>query len=109
MKKSATTISDIAQQLDLNISTVSRALKDHTKISDTTKRKVLQTARKLNYAPNNIAAALARGQSNVVGVMVPSIDEVFFASTIHGIEKILKKSGYRVIISQSDDTTENEK
>lgn len=107
--KNPTTINDIAKELDLNISTVSRALKDHPKISDATKEQVLKTAKQLNYSPNHIAAALAKGKSNVVGVMVPSIDEAFFASAIHGIEKTLKKNGYRVIISQSDDATENEK
>jgi len=109
MKKKSATIDDIANELNINISTVSRALKDHPKISDATKKKVLETAQKLNYSPNNIATALARGRSNVVGVMVPSIDEVFFASAIHGIVKVVKKNDYRVIISQSDDTTENEK
>src|SRR5699024_4740294 len=107
MKKKSATIDDIANELNINISTVSRALKDHPKISDATKKKVLETAQKLNYSPNNIATALARGRSNVVGVMVPSIDEVFFASAIHGIVKVVKKNDYRVIISQSDDAVED--
>lgn len=109
MKKRNVTIDDIANELNINISTVSRALKDHPKISDTTKKKVLKTAQQLGYSPNNIATALAKGQSNIVGVMVPSVDENFFASAIRGIEVMLKRNGYRVVISQSHDTVEDEK
>jgi len=108
MKKNVT-IDDIANALDINISTVSRALKDHPKISDATKKRVAKKAKELGYSTNNIASALARGRSKVVGVIVPSVDENFFAKAIRGIEVLLKKNGYRVIITQSHDNVEDER
>jgi LacI family transcriptional regulator len=107
--KENVTLDDIAEALDINISTVSRALKNHPKISNATKKRVQKKAKELGYAANNIATALARGRSNVVGIIVPSVDENFFSKAIRGIEIMLKKNGYRVIISQSHDTIEDEK
>ncbi|MDR8393347.1 LacI family transcriptional regulator [Aliifodinibius sp. S!AR15-10] len=107
-EKKNTTISDIAEELDINISTVSRALKDHPGISDATKEKVIKTAKKLNYYPNSIASALARGKTNVIGVIVPSTGENFFASVIKGIEKTAKDNGYKILISQSNDSISDE-
>lgn len=109
MKKKKTTIIDIAEELNITASTVSRALKDHPKISETTKKQVLKAAKRLNYHPNNIAAALRNGKSNLLGVMVPVTDENFFASAIRGIEEVANQSGFRVLITQSNDSTEKEK
>lgn len=109
MKKKKTTIHDIAEELDITASTVSRALKDHPRISDSTKKLVIKTAEKLNYQPNNIAAALRKGKSNIIGVIIPMADRNFFASVIRGIEEVVNKAGYRVIISQSNDSPEKEK
>ncbi len=108
MRKKSATLTDIAKELDIDVSTVSKALKDHPKISDKTKEKVQEVARQLNYHPNNIATALVKGKSNLVGVMVPHTDENFFASAIRGIDEILKSQGYRIIIFQSYDNTEEE-
>ncbi|HKJ32023.1 MAG TPA: LacI family DNA-binding transcriptional regulator [Balneolales bacterium] len=108
-KKKKTTINDIAQELNITASTVSRALQDHPRISDATKKEVLKTAKQLNYHPNNIAAALRKGKSNLIGVMVPGTDENFFASAIRGIEEVANKAGYRVLITQSNDSYEKEK
>ncbi len=80
MKNKKTTIHDIAEELDITASTVSRALKDHPRISDSTKELVIKTAEKLNYQPNNIAAALRKGKSNIIGVIIPMADRNFFAS-----------------------------
>ncbi len=109
MKKKKTTIHDIAKHLDITASTVSRALKDSSRISDKTKQSVRSTAKKLNYQPNNIAAALRKGKSNVIGIIVPMADRNFFASIIRGIEEIVNDAGYNVIICQSNDSTEKEK
>jgi len=109
MKNKKTTIHDIANELGITASTVSRALKDNPRISDSTKKSVLKMAEKLNYQPNNIAAALRKGKSNIIGVIIPMADRDFFASVIRGIEEVVNKSGYRVIISQSNDSPEKEK
>ena len=107
MKRSVT-LSDIAKELDIDISTVSKALKNHPKISEETKARVKEAARKLNYFPNSIATALVKGRSSLIGVMVPHTDETFFASAIRGIDEVARVKGYRIIIFQSNDNVEVE-
>ncbi|HYW34801.1 MAG TPA: LacI family DNA-binding transcriptional regulator [Balneolaceae bacterium] len=109
MKKRKTTIHDIANELDITASTVSRALQDHPRISDSTKEAVIEMAEKLHYQPNNIAAALRKGESNIIGVIIPRTNRNFFASVIRGIDEVAHKAGYQVIISQSNDSTSKEK
>lgn len=108
MKKKKSTILDIAKELDVTPSTVSRALKNHPRISDETKKAVLKVAKKLDYQPNSIAAALRKGKSNIIGVMVPTSDRHFFASVIRGIEEVIRDEGYNLIICQSDDQVTKE-
>jgi LacI family transcriptional regulator len=109
MKKGRATIHDIARQLNITASTVSRALKDHPRISDETKKLVLKAAEKLNYQANHIAAALRNGKSKRLGIIVPSADRSFFASVIRGVEEIANKAGYNVMICQTYDSYQKEK
>ena len=106
--KKKTTIYDIAKELNITVSTVSRALSGFPAISDTTRKAVIETAKKLNYSPNKLASALKSGKTYIIGVIVPSVQAHFFASIIHCIEDGLKDSGYRVIIYQSNESVENE-
>lgn len=106
--KPKVTIHDIAEKLNITASTVSRALNDHPRISEATKKSVQKLAKSLNYQPNNIAAALRNGKTNIIGIIVPTADRAFFASVIRGIEEIANKLNYRVIISQSNDNYEKE-
>lgn len=106
--KKKTTIYDIAKELNITVSTVSRALSGFPAISDATKKAVIETAKKLNYSPNKLASALKSGKTHIIGVIVPSVQAHFFASIIHCIEDGLKDSGYRVIIYQSNESVENE-
>src|SRR4029079_10702735 len=103
MSKGKTTIHDIAEKLNITASTVSRALKDHPRISEETKKAVLKVAQKLNYQPNHIAAALRNGRSNIIGIIVSTVDRSFFSSVIRGIEEIANTSHYNVMICQSYD------
>ncbi|MFO7672407.1 MAG: LacI family DNA-binding transcriptional regulator [Lutibacter sp.] len=96
-----TTIYDIAKKLNITAATVSRALNNNPKISDATRKLVLETAEKLNYKQNTLALALKSGKSNNVGVIVPRINSAFFASVIRGIEDELHPEGYQVIICQT--------
>lgn len=102
------TIHHIAKELNITASTVSRALNDHPKISQKTKKRVLEKAREMNYQPNNIAVALRSGRSNTVGVIVPVVNRNFFSSVIRGIEDVVNQSGYNVIICQTYDQMETE-
>ncbi|WP_372906705.1 LacI family DNA-binding transcriptional regulator [Rhodohalobacter sp.] len=106
--KKKTTLADIAKKLGVTISTVSRALNDHPKISTATKKAVIDLVDKMNYQPNNIATALQSGKSNIIGVIVPTSDRQFFASVIRGIEEVVRKEGYNLIICQSDEQTVKE-
>lgn len=108
MKKEKTTIHDIAKKLNITASTVSRALNDHPRISTETKKAVQRAAQKLNYQPNNIAAALRNGKSNIIGIVVPTVDRTFFSSVVRGIEEVANKSRYHVIICQTYDSYEKE-
>ncbi|HEU5289083.1 MAG TPA: LacI family DNA-binding transcriptional regulator [Cyclobacteriaceae bacterium] len=108
MKKEKTTIHDIAEKLNITASTVSRALKDHPRISEATKKAVLKVAQKLNYQPNHIAAALRNGRSNIIGIIVPTADRSFFSSVVRGIEEIANKASYNVMICQTYDRYEKE-
>lgn len=106
--KSRVTIHDIARKLNVTASTVSRALKNHPRISAETKKAVLKTAQKLNYQPNHIAAALRNGRSNIIGIIVPMADRTFFSSVVRGIEEIANHSHYNVMICQTYDNYEKE-
>ncbi|MFD1003636.1 LacI family DNA-binding transcriptional regulator [Ohtaekwangia kribbensis] len=108
MKKEKATIHDIARKLNITASTVSRALKDHPRISAETKKAVQKAAQKLNYQPNNIAAALRNGKSNIIGIIVPTADRTFFSSVVRGIEEIANTHKYNVMICQTYDNYEKE-
>ena len=108
MAKEKATIHDIAKKLNITASTVSRALNDNPRISEETKKAVLKAARKLNYQPNHIAAALRNGKSNIIGIIVPTVDRTFFSSVVRGIEEIANQSRYNVMICQTYDDYEKE-
>lgn len=98
-----TTIYDIAKKLNITAATVSRALNNNTKISEATRKLVMETASQMNYKQNKLALALKSGKSNNIGVIVPRIDSNFFATVIRGIEEELHPHGYHVIICQTRD------
>lgn len=108
MKSSQITIKDIARELDISPSTVSRALKDHPDISIKTKKLVKELAEKLNYQPNSIALSLRSRKSNTIGVIIPQIVHFFFSTVISGIEDIAYAAGYSVIVSQSNESYDRE-
>ncbi|MEN1785373.1 MAG: LacI family DNA-binding transcriptional regulator, partial [Bacteroidota bacterium] len=103
-----TTIHDIAEQLNVTASTVSRALNGNPRISERTRKAVLKTARALNYEPNQVASALRSGKTQLIGMLVPSINRAFFSSIIKGVEEVANSLDYRVIISQSNEQLQNE-
>jgi LacI family transcriptional regulator len=108
-KPGKTTIHDIAFELRLNASTVSRALANNPVVSQKTRNLVLAKAKELHYRPNHIAAALRRGRSDILGVIVPAIDRAFFASVIRGIEEKAGEQGYHIMVCQSYDSSLRER
>ncbi len=109
MKRQTVTIKDIARELGISPSTVSRALKDHFEISQETKDAVKRVAEELNYQPNSLALSLRYSKSHTIGIIVPEIVHFFFSTIISGIEDIANGMGYNVIITQSNESLEREK
>ncbi|MFB6319545.1 LacI family DNA-binding transcriptional regulator [Saccharicrinis sp. FJH54] len=108
MTAKKTTIHDIARELGITASTVSRALNNHPSISKETKKTVLAKAREMNYLANSLASYLRTGKSNTIGLIVPRINRFFFADIIAGIESITNPAGYNLIICQSDESFKKE-
>ena len=102
-------ITDLAKALNLSASTISRALADHADVSEATKKRVRALAEELNYQPNQLAAALRRGRSNTLGVLVPHITGHFFPLVVHGIATEASKIGYNVLICQSNEDVQQER
>jgi len=102
------TIKDIAKELNISVSTVSRALKDYPGISKQTKNKVKQLAEKLNYRPNAVALSLRKNKSFTIGVIVPEIVHFFFSTVISGIEEVAFKNGYNVVLCQTNEKLSRE-
>lgn len=102
------TIKDLAKELNLSASTVSRALRDHPDISPLTKKRVISLANKLDYHPDSIAQSLQTQKTKTIGVIVPEIKQPFFASVINGIEELAYSAGYTIIVCQSNETYDRE-
>lgn len=102
------TIKNIASQLNLSVSTVSRALNDHPDIHSQTKILVNKLAGELGYNPNIIARNLKSSRSNQIGVIVPEIRHDFFANAISGIEEVAYHNGYTIVIAQSNEQQDRE-
>jgi len=108
MHKGQITIKDIARELGISPSTVSKALKGHRDISSSTKQSVRDLAEKWNYKPDQIALSLKSGLSKTIGVIVPEIVHYFFSTVISGIEDLAYDSGYTVMFCQSSELYERE-
>jgi len=108
MIKKKVTLQDIANAMHLTPSAVSKALNDHPRMSDDTKAAVKEMAKKLNYKPNQLAAALRSGRSKLIGVVVPAVDFSFFSTVIKGIEETVMKAGYRILLAQSGNSEKKE-
>lgn len=109
MKSTQATIKDIARELNVSSSTVSRALKNYPGISEETKQRVKDMAKKLHYRPNALALSLRKSQSLTIGVIIPEVVHFFFSTVISGIEEVAHKRGYNVILSQTNEKLEREK
>lgn len=107
-RKGQITIKDIARELGISPSTVSRALKNHPDISAKTKTAVHELANKYHYKPNAVALSLRSSKTHMIGVVIPNIVHYFFSSVISGIEHVANEAGYNVMICQSDENEERE-
>jgi LacI family repressor for deo operon, udp, cdd, tsx, nupC, and nupG len=109
MEQKPATIKEIAKQLNISCSAVSRALHDHPNIGLRTKMRVQQLAKELNYEPNQAAIFFQQRKTFTIGVILPELSEGFFSSSINGIEDTAEKNKYTVLLGQSHDSEEREK
>jgi LacI family transcriptional regulator len=108
MAKRHVSLKDLAAELNVSISTVSRALKNHPDISSELIQKVQDLAHARNYTPNPLAMGLLRQETRMIGVIVPDLVTHFFSSVISGIEYVAKQNGYFILISSSSESYEKE-
>lgn len=106
--KKKITLKQIARELDVSISTVSKALKNSAEISKDTKEKIQAFAKLYNYKPNNIAISLKNRRTKNIGVIIPDIIHHFFTTVFRGIEQFADAKGYNVIACVSDESFEKE-
>ena len=92
------TIKKIAKDLNLAVSTVSKALRDSHEISTETKARVFEYAAKLDYIPNPYASSLKKGRSGNIAVVLPEVADSFFSAAINGIESIANDKGYHTMV-----------
>ncbi|WP_154854495.1 LacI family DNA-binding transcriptional regulator [Cyclobacterium xiamenense] len=107
MKKEIT-IYDIAANVGLSPTTVSRALSNHPRVHETTRKKIMDAAKSLGYQSNIFASSLRKRKSKSIGVIVPRLNSPFQSSVLAGMEKIATQSGYNLIISQSMESLDKE-
>ncbi|MEJ0102666.1 MAG: LacI family DNA-binding transcriptional regulator [Bacteroidota bacterium] len=95
------TIYDLARKLNISVATVSRALKDDPVVSKKTKKKIAELAEEVGYRSNHFARNLRTQRTNTIGVIIPRLNSYFMSTVIAGMENIVNKNGFNLIISQS--------
>ncbi|MFV5687097.1 LacI family DNA-binding transcriptional regulator [Flavobacterium sp. ZT3R25] len=106
--KRKVTLKQIAKELDVSISTVSKSLRNSPEIGEETRLKVQAFAKFYHYKPNNIALSLKNRKTKTIGIIIPEIVHHFFSTVINGIEQVANENGYSVIICLSDDSFDKE-
>lgn len=108
MQRHQATIKEIAQELGISISTVSRALQNNPRIGLRTRERVWEVAKLRHYVPNPAAILLKKNKTSTIGVVLPYLQEEFFSMAITGIEDVALEKGYNVVVSQSREKFERE-
>jgi LacI family transcriptional regulator len=108
MRSKRVTIYDLAKELGISASYISKALNNHPSISEKIKQAVKKKAAELNYKQNTHAANLRQGLSKTMGVIVPHIDQRFFSEAIAGIEEVCFENNHGLIICQSHESFKKE-
>lgn len=106
--KAKATLKQIAKELNVSVSTVSKALNDSPEISEQTKTRIKEYAKLKNYKPNVIGLNLKNRKTRTIGVIIPNILDSFFAKVFSGIERIADQNGYNVIMCISNESFKKE-
>lgn len=102
------TLKHLANQLNISVSTVSKALSDSSEIGKDTIEKVKKLAKELNYQPNKVALSLKQSQTKTIGVIIPNILNRFFARALFGIQNEATKLGYSIITCVTNEQLDKE-
>jgi LacI family transcriptional regulator len=104
----AVRLKDVAQALGLSISTVSAVLRNRADFNESTRKRVLQKVKDLNYRPNWMARSLATQTSHVIGVVVPNLSRSFYPNVLEGIDLVAHNAGYHLVTSNTEDIPNRE-
>ena len=102
MDKQTITIYDVAREADVSMATVSRVVNGNPNVKPATRKKVLEVIERLDYRPNAVARGLASKKTTTVGVIIPDVSNMFFASLARGIDDIATMYKYKIILANSD-------
>ncbi|MDF2504755.1 LacI family DNA-binding transcriptional regulator [Clostridium sp.] len=101
-------IRDVAKEANVSMSTVSRVINNNYPVKAETKKRVDAAIKKLNFSPNILARSLVHQNTKTIGVIAPSINNLFFPTVIKGIEHILRTNEYSIYLCDTDDKAEDE-
>ena len=101
-------LKDIAKKLNISVSTVSRVVNNKQYVKPKTREMVVQALNELNYRPNQVARSLKNKITRTIGIMVPDISEDFFAYVIKGVDSVLSKNGYTIVLCDTGENPEKE-
>jgi len=107
MSRSAT-LKDIAEKLNVSVTTISKALNNHPDISETRRKEILEMVEKLNYVPNTMAKSLRNRKTNFIGLIVSDNANPYYARVIRGVEEVLSVQGYHTLIFNNNEDPEKE-
>lgn len=109
MNNGNVTLKDVAVALGVSTMTVSRAINDKANVSANTKKRVIETAKKMGYSPNLVAKSLVSSKTYTIGVVIPKISHSFFPEVVSGIEEASNRENYQIFLTNTSDDFEKEK
>ena len=101
-------INDVAKEANVSASTVSRVINNNYPVKKETRERVEEAIEKLNFTPNMLARSLINQNTKTIGVLTPSINNLFFPTVIKAIENVLRINGYSIFLCDTDDQASEE-
>lgn len=103
------TLKDIAKELGVSVSTVSRSINGKSVVNEKTRQRVLEASKKYLYVPNEVARSLQKSSTQTIAVVLPDISENFFGTIVKSIENVVSRAGYMIILADSHENPEKER
>lgn len=104
----AKTLKEVAQELNTSVSTISRVVNNKTNVNEATRRRVLEALKHCDYTPNQVARSLKIKSTMTIGIVVPDVCERFFGQIIKGVDAIVSKQGFSIILVDTNESKEKE-